>query len=149
MNLQVNYEGKVEDMTSEDVQKVEKFIDDAEYLALGTVDRDWGVHLSVLTKLDSNGLEELYFTSPLNTRKMKNLKEHPQCEIMFSMDKKADSEGRGGQVNIYGEIQILTGLEIKEEKWEEYMKKYFPDGPQDENMAILKFNAKHINAMLM
>lgn len=145
--LEVRYEGNIEDMNPNEKEKVENFINEVEFLTIGTVDKETGVRLSVLSKLKGEGLEELYFATALDTRKIENLRTEPTCEIMFSMDK--FTESKGGQVNFTGKMEIFTDLAIKKEKWEDMMSMYFPDGPEDENMCVLQFKTDKVRAMLM
>lgn len=145
--LKFSYEGSAQDMQPDGKEKVLKFINETEFLTIGTVDEETGTRLSVLSKLKGDSLEELYFTTALDSHKIKNLQKNPACELMFYMDK--FSEEKAGQVNFSGEVEILTSLSIKKEMWEDMMKMYFPDGPEDENMCILKFTTKNIRAMLL
>lgn len=142
MNFKLFYIGEAKNMSAEEVKLVEEYIAQQGYAIVATSDKETGARVSGLNHLSGHSMQEICFATDSDSQKVKNMRENPVCELLYSKGTCS------GQVILTGRIEVFTDAETKKSKWQDYMTHYFPDGP-DGKFCVLKFKPQSVRAMLM
>jgi general stress protein 26 len=82
-----------------------------------------------------------WFFAEDGSRKVRDIEADPAVELGF-IDTKAAT-----WVNVEGEATILRDdVEKKQELWRKDLERWFPNGPEDPNVVLIKVHARHIDA---
>ena len=82
-----------------------------------------------------------WFFSFSDSRKVREIDADPRTELAFI------DTPNGTWVNVEGEATVVRGdLERKRELWQDDLRHWFADGPDDPNVVLIKVSARHIDA---
>ena len=86
------------------------------------------------------GIATLWMTTSLSSEKVKHLRKEPKAGICYVHE--ADS------VTLTGTAEIISDMETRHAFWKDFMKHYFPEGPDDPDYCILCFHAGLLYSLL-
>jgi general stress protein 26 len=75
---------------------------------------------------------DLWFVTALDTEKIDEIRANPKVGVLYYRD--ADN----AYVSLAGTAEISTDKALIKSKWKESWKVWFPDGPDQENLALIK-----------
>lgn len=75
---------------------------------------------------------DLWFYTYKDSAKVKEIQENPQVQLGYNKDEKQT------WVDIFGHAQIIEDDNKKKELWYDELRRYFPDGPEDDNVVLIK-----------
>ena len=78
---------------------------------------------------------DLWFFTNVKSRKVAELRADPTTLVCFADPKKQHF------VTIAGESQIIDDAQEKKRRWSEVYRAWFPGGPEDDNVALLRVHA--------
>jgi general stress protein 26 len=81
-----------------------------------------------------------WFFSYRDTPKVQEIEADPHVELAYI------ATDRGTWVSIEGTAQVVEDEDRKRELWEEQLEQWFEDGPDDENLVLLRVSADRIHA---
>jgi general stress protein 26 len=117
-------------MTDDQTRKVAELIKDERFAFLTTTAPD-GTLISrpmALQEVEFDG--DLWFFAERNSRKTTHLLAHPQVNV---------SAGSGGSwVSLTGQASVVDDAAKKRELWNSAVEAWFPEGPDDGNVVLLK-----------
>jgi general stress protein 26 len=115
------------------IEKLRKMIKDIDFGMLTTVDTDGLLRsrpMSVNKKVDFDG--DLWFFTYGTSHKIIETEKNSQVNVSFSDIKNQN------YVSVSGTASLLRDKEKIKELWEPELKAWFPDGPETEDIALLK-----------
>ena len=83
--------------------------------------------------LRHDGIATLWMTTSLSSEKVKHLRKEPKAGICYVHE--TDS------VTLTGTAEIIYDMETRHAFWKDFMAHYFPEGPDDPDYCILRFEA--------
>ncbi|MCD8071948.1 MAG: pyridoxamine 5'-phosphate oxidase family protein, partial [Alistipes sp.] len=98
-------------------------------------------HLSILTTQEKQELKEIWFLTRTSTQKVVDLQKDPRCELLYT-----DNDN---QVSLTGKGEIVTEPIIKKLMSNMWVEKYIPEGPESEEMSLIKFIPEKIDAIIV
>ena len=116
-----------------DFQKLREMIKDMDFCMLTTVDENNDLHsrpMSLNGDVDPAG--NLWFFTRDNSHKVFELKRTPKCNVSFS-----DPDNHR-YVSITGKAQLVKDKAKIKELWKPQFKAWFPKGPDEPDIALLK-----------
>ncbi|MCC8036324.1 MAG: pyridoxamine 5'-phosphate oxidase family protein [Rikenellaceae bacterium] len=141
MGNKITYKGKISEMTDKQIKKAVKFINKCRYCILGTINEQDGLHLSILTTQEKQELQEIWFITRTSTQKVVDLQKDPRCEILYT-----DNDN---QITLTGKGEIVTEPIIKKLMSNMWVEKYIPEGPESDEMSLIKFIPEKIDAIIV
>ena len=149
--MSIYYMGTAKELPQEMKSELESFIrqgipvfsangmEKCHTVTLGTSRQD-GIRLTVINLLKGSGLQEVFMQCNRQSQKARNLLADGKAEV-------AITNGMGyGVLECTGEV--MDDVQLKTEKWEEWMTQYHPQGPAAPDYAILRFVPHGIRAAL-
>ncbi|GLR15613.1 pyridoxamine 5'-phosphate oxidase family protein [Portibacter lacus] len=85
-------------------------------------------------KVEDNGV--IWFFSSGNSERNKKLKKDSRVQLLITDD------GSSNYMSIYGDAIFVHDQEKVKELWSPFVKAWFPEGPSDPNLTLLKFTPK-------
>jgi general stress protein 26 len=80
---------------------------------------------------------DLWFYSYKDSAKDKEIEQNPQAQLGYNKDEKQT------WVDVTGKAAIVEDNAKKKELWYDELKRYFPNGPEDENVVLIKVTPDH------
>ena len=128
--------------TKQDLQAIAKLLAKLDIGMLTTKADDGTLHgrpMSNNGEVEYDG--DSWFFAEDGTRKVTEIEADPAVELAF-IDTKA-----GTWVNVEGEATIVRDdVERKKALWLKDLERWFPNGPEDETVVLIKVHARHIDA---
>jgi general stress protein 26 len=84
--------------------------------------------------VDDDGI--VWFFSAKNSDRNRLLKEDPRAQLLYSDTSKMD------YMSIQGKAEVLIDVSKAEELWSKHVEVWFPEGPTDPNLSLIKFTPK-------
>lgn len=97
-----------------------------------TVSQDGMIHSRPMMTQEREADMDLWFVSSLNTEKIDEIKANPKIGVLYYRD--ADN----AYVSIAGTAEINTDKALIRSKWKEDWKVWFPEGPDQTDIALIK-----------
>ena len=116
------------------VQQAAWILDQCGYVTLSTIDENGFPRPVAIDVLRHDGIATLWMTTSLSSEKVKHLRREPKAGICYVHE--ADS------VTLTGTAEIIADMETRHAFWKDFMKHYFPGGPDDPDYCILCFHAE-------
>lgn len=117
-------------------EKQEKAIDIIRTFRVGaliTVDNAGTVTARPMLAAEHLNVPALWFASPLDTEKVQAVRENPNVGVYFSED-----AGRR-YISLSGTAELVDDQKTIESKWIEPWREWFIDGPESDNIILIKF----------
>ena len=125
-------------MTREsDYEKLREMIKDIDLCMLTTVDESDDLHsrpMSLNGDVDENG--NLWFFTSSNSHKASEIERTPNVNVSF-----IDTEEQH-YVSISGDAELVHDKQKIKELWKPVLRAWFPDGPDQADIALLKVKVK-------
>ena len=115
-------------------EKALAVVNKCELAMIGTVDELGKPQIKMLMKTKNNGLKEFWFCSNTSAKRTKQIKENPASCLYFTTD-----EWEGVMLNGFAELSYDD--EMRKSFWDDFMFKYYPEGPLDPDFVLIKFVA--------
>lgn len=116
-----------------DFQKLREMIKEIDFCMLTTVDENNDLHsrpMSLNSEVDQEG--NMWFFTSSNSHKVSELTRTPKCNASFS---KPDDNRF---VSITGKAELVTDKQKIKELWKPELKIWFPEGPDQPDVALLR-----------
>lgn len=123
------------DTNNGDFDKVKKMLKDIDFCMLTTIDGEGDLHsrpMSLNGDIDDQG--NLWFFTSSTSLKAHEIAQHPKVNASFA---NTDSNQ---YVSISGVGELVQDREKIKELWKPILKAWFPDGPDQSDLALLKVN---------
>lgn len=140
MSKKLEFKGSVSSMDEDQIHRALRFINKCKYCVIGTVDPQQGVHLAILTTQEKEALDELWFVTPTDTRKVENIRRDGRCELLYT-----DNDN---QINLVGRSEIVMDPEKKKELADIWVKLYVGVKPESDQMALIRFVPEQIDSIV-
>ena len=112
-------------------EKVHEMIGKARIAMMGTYDAAGAAHSRPMAAVKHGG-DELWFFTRNDSRKVSELVRDPRILLDY-----ADEDGQN-YVSLVGRAQVTTDKAKSKELWQEVLRTWFPDGPEDEHIALVR-----------
>ncbi|HSD47595.1 MAG TPA: pyridoxamine 5'-phosphate oxidase family protein [Pyrinomonadaceae bacterium] len=122
---------------NEDFEKLREMIKDIDLCMLTTVDESDDLHsrpMSLNSDVDEEG--NLWFFTSSNSHKASEIERMPNVNVSF-IDTKQQH-----YVSISGAAELVRDREKIKKLWKPVLKAWFPDGPEQADVALLKVNVR-------
>lgn len=120
-----------------DFEKLREMIKDIDLCMLTTVDESNDLHsrpMSLNSDVDENG--DLWFFTSSNSHKASEIERTPNVNVSF-IDTRQQH-----YVSISGMAELVQDRQKIKELWKPVLKAWFPDGPDQPDIALLKVKVK-------
>ena len=120
-------------MSDEQTRKVAELVKD-QRLAMLTTRDPFGTLISrpmALQEVEFDG--DLWFFAERNSRKVQHITANPQVNVSTS--------GSSSWVSLTGHAVVVDDLEKKRQLWNAVVEAWFPDGPEDPDVVLLRVDA--------
>lgn len=106
-----------------------------ETITLASINKDGYPRPVPMSKIHTEGLNEIWLATGKNSLKTKDFIRNPQAGVCFSE--------AGNSIALTGTVEIVTDKATKERLWQDWFIEHFPRGVADENYILLKFTGCH------
>jgi general stress protein 26 len=116
-----------------DLEKLKEMIKDIDFCMLSTIDENGYVHsrpMSLNSQVDEEA--NLWFFTSSNSLKASEIESSPQVNASFSNPEESQ------YVSLSGTAELVTDRAKIKELWKPILKAWFPDGPEQSDLALLK-----------
>lgn len=120
-----------------DFEKLREMIKEIDLCMLTTVDESDDLHsrpMSLNADVDETG--NLWFFTSENSHKVSEIDRTPNVNVSFIDTRKQH------YVSISGMAELVTDRQKIKELWKPVLKAWFPDGPEQSDIALLKVNVR-------
>jgi len=120
-----------------DFEKLKDMIKDIDLCMLTTVDETGNLHsrpMSLNSDVDTNG--NLWFFTSSNSDKASEIEQRSKVNVSF-----VDSRDQR-YVSISGNAELVNDRQKIKELWKPILKAWFPDGPDQADVALLKVSVE-------
>ena len=118
---------------TESIKKVAKLMRDLDFCMMTTTSASEGMRARPMS---NNGEVEfdgdVWFFTAADSRKVEDINEDPQVHLSYT-----DME-RWLFISMVGDAAVVTDVEKKRELWVEDLERWFEDGPESEDLVLLK-----------
>ena len=112
-----------------------------ECCVLALIDTDGYPTAATISPSKIDGIKRVYFCTGTGSNWVKRIEKNKRASVCFN------SEEEQYNITLIGDIEALTGLEIKKEMWYDGLGHYFK-GPEDPNVCVLQFTTRRYSLML-
>ena len=116
-----------------DFEKLKEMIKDIDFCMLSTIDENGYLHsrpMSLNSEVDEEA--NLWFFTSLNSLKAHEIERSPQVNASFSNPEESQ------YVSLSGTAELVTDRAKIKELWKPALNAWFPDGPEQSDLALLK-----------
>ena len=118
-------------------KKVLELIDGMDYAVITTRGSDGApLHARPMAYRKVEGDGDLWFFTKRDSRKVKEIEAEPGTLVSFADPKKQNF------VSLTGRSEIVADRERVKALWSEIYRTWFPGGPEDENIVLIKIHAE-------
>ena len=103
---------------------------------LTTVSKDGHIHSRPMMTQEREPDADLWFVTALDTEKVEEIRQHPQVGVIYYRD--SDK----AYVSISGVAHLQQDRELIKRKWKESWRAWFPEGPDQANLVLIKIDAQ-------
>jgi general stress protein 26 len=82
--------------------------------------------------------EEIWFATSCEAQKCRDLEKDPQCALVFH------DAADGTTVCVSGTGEVLRDRKLLHELWDPSWKRWFPEGPDQRDLALLRVIPEHV-----
>ena len=120
-------------MTTEEATRVAELLKDARFGLFTTIAPD-GTLMSrpmAMQEVEFDG--DLWFFAERNSRKVQHITANPQVNVATA--------GSSSWVSLTGHAVVIDDLTKKQQLWNAVVEAWFPDGPEDPDVVLLRVDA--------
>ncbi|MBC7545297.1 MAG: pyridoxamine 5'-phosphate oxidase family protein [Candidatus Sericytochromatia bacterium] len=96
------------------------------------------IHSRPMMTQESEGDADLWFVSALDTEKIAEIRANPKIGVVYFRDRD------NAYVSLSGDAQIREDRQLIHDKWQESWRPWFPEGPDQQNICMIKVDAKEV-----
>lgn len=111
-------------------------IKDHKTAMLTTVSQNGFIHSRPMMTQDREAGADLWFVTSINSEKVDEIKANPKVGVLYYRD--ADN----AYVSVSGTAHIEQDRDLIRKKWKESWRAWFPDGPEQADVALIKVDAQ-------
>ncbi len=82
--------------------------------------------------------EEIWFATTIESKKVRDLEHEPRCALVFF-----DASG-GTTISLSGTGEVIRDRKLLRELWDPAWGRWFPGGPEQRNLALLRVIPEHV-----
>lgn len=112
-------------------EKAEGMLERCEVVILASINKNGYPRPVPVSKIKSQGFSTVWMATGKNSVKVKDFSTNVKAGLCFSES--------GNSVALSGEIEIISDKAIKNEMWQDWFINHFPEGVDDPNYILLKF----------
>ena len=120
----------------EGAAKLYELIKDVRIAMMTTVEADGSLHSRPMYNHKADEAGDLWFFTRAQTPKVAELKKDSQVNLAY-----ADPSNQN-YVSVSGKAEIVTDKAKAKELWSTQMEAWFPQGPEDESVVLIKVTGK-------
>lgn len=118
----------------EDIKKIYELIKGIKIASLVTVDETGSLHSRPMVTQETEFDGDVWFFTSRSTDKVNQLQTHPQVNVTYS--------GDNTFVSLAGRASIVDDLAKKKQLWNEMLKVWFENGPEDPDVVLIRVEAE-------
>ena len=120
-------------------KKANELIKTFAYASFGVIDENGCPSVSAISMQNPESISELYFTTTMDSNKVKRLGENNKASIncYTSMN----------NITLVGETEIVSDQETKSKYWQDWVARgsdIYPGGASDPNYCFIRFTTKRV-----
>lgn len=115
--------------------QAQEILQRCETVILASVNKDGYPRPVPMSKIHTEGLNEIWVATGKNSLKTKDFAQNPHAGLCFSE--------AGDSIAMTGSVEIVTDKVTKEKLWQDWFIGHFPKGAADSNYILLKFTGYH------
>ncbi len=113
------------------LQKAIELLNNSNLVSLASINENGFPVVCVITRLQNEGLDKIYFATRTSSKKADNFKANPKASISYY--------NQDDGVTLIGKINIIETAEIKKSLWQDWLTNHFPGGVDDPEYCVLEF----------
>ena len=121
------------------IEKSLELIKNSKIAMLGTIDDHGYPNIKAMLNLDTEGLNEIWFSTNTSSKRVMNLAKNSKACIYY-----VDEVNFMGLM-LVGDIDVLQDEESRKRLWFEGCERYYPQGVNDPDYCVLHFKAHRGN----
>ncbi len=118
----------------QNIKKVAALIKDNKICMLTTVDAHGKLVSRPMGVVDVEFDGDLWFFSHADNRKIGEVQNEPHVNVAFA--------SKASWVSVAGNVEVVPDLEKRKQLWSSGLSAWFPEGPEDSNVVLLKVEAE-------
>ncbi len=103
-------------------------------LTLTSIDNEGYPRPVAMSILFGETIRDIWFATPADSLKVEHYRRSPKGGATFYAD--------GENVTLTGEVEIVTDRELKHKYWNDHIEQFYPGGPDNEAIVLLRFTAR-------
>lgn len=116
------------------IKDAEQLLEKCPVLSVSSVTEIGYPRICFLAKIKAEGCKVIYFSTGTNSAKITHYLKNPKAGVSYFNE--------GDSVTLLGKMTIIEDKSIKEMLWQDWFINHFPQGKNDPNYAIIKFEAE-------
>ncbi len=116
---------------NESRRKLWNLIDSCETAVLISQGNDGFSHARIMERIKVNGLEEIWFATEAQERKLAEIAREPRVTVFYSHPNKS-------WACVYGIAEAVQEQSLKSRFWKDDWEQYWPEGPLSENYVLIR-----------
>lgn len=120
---------------SDDVKKVADLIRNIEVAMLTTIRPDGSIHSRPMMTQEADFTGELWFFARRSSSKIQDIAHDQDVNLAYA------DPGKQQYVSLYGKAQVVENADRARELWSDKYQVWFPEGPEDPDLVLLKVRA--------
>lgn len=118
-----------------DLDALHERIKDHDVAMLTTVSQDGYIHSRPMMTQEREPDADLWFVTALDTEKVEEIRTHPKVGVIYYR------ESDRAYVSLSGVAHLEQNRELIKRKWKESWRAWFPEGPEQANLVLIKIDA--------
>jgi general stress protein 26 len=123
---------KKEKQADPSMQKLADLIDETGIAMLTTEEPDGSLRSRPLATLEMDSAGKLWFFTGLSSGKVGEIDQHRKVNLSYA------NVGKQDYVSVSGHARLFRDPEKMKELWTRWVEPWFPDGPDDPDLALLE-----------
>jgi len=116
----------------EALKKFKKLVEEVNICMFITNTHDDKDHTRPMATIDVENDGTLWFYTDIRSIKVEEVTLDKQVHLTYA------HPGKESYIDVWGTSSIVTDRQLIKDKWKPVVKAYFPDGPEDPNLALMK-----------
>jgi len=126
-------------MTQEEQAELAKLIEEFKTAMLVTRGADGHYRARPMALQHHAPEDALWFCASMDSEKVRDLQSDPHCAVAMH-----SSENSSSYVSLSGRGEVIRDRQLIHSLWRPDWKVWFPDGPDEEDLVLVKFHPEHV-----
>lgn len=118
-------------------KKATDLVNQCEEGYFGVIDDQGYPDVATRSNIKPNGIVSCYFSSDASGRMVRSIKNNEKTSVCF--------RNEGDNVTLVGTSSIVHDKEVKKELWQDWFINHYPEGINDPEYCIVKFETKRVS----